>query len=509
MLQSNKCGLVGLLETRVKSSVLNKVAAIFCNNWSVVTNNSSHPRGRIWVLWKPTEFCVNILSSSPQWIHCECTFKPGNMVFYMTVVYGFNTLAERGPLWTGLRGVKTDKPWLVVGDFNNILYPNERLGAPVHLFELTAFQQCVLDCNLKDMKAVGRLFTWTNKQEGLKKVMTKIDRVMINDDWLDVFESSYVEFLAEGTFDHSPSLIHLLGNRGKGSKPFKFYNMWFLVPEFFQVVQQGWQWQCHGVPMYQVVQRLRGLKQPLKRLNASLFYDIENKTNIAIQLLNDLQSKVMLDPHNILLVDLEREANGVCRMLMSARDSYLIQRAKIDWVQNADENSGYYHRIIRARRVANSVIQIIDAEGILHTEKADIEDAFLSFYKDHLGSSRPIQEINGDIVNSGRLISDCQRETLLAPVSGAEIKEAIFSIPDTKAPGPDGFSSAFFKKSWEIIREDVIGAVKDFFLTGRMLKQLNATILTLIPKCATPRSVKEFRPIACCNVVYKCISKIL
>ncbi|KAK4383992.1 hypothetical protein Sango_3101400 [Sesamum angolense] len=57
--------------------------------------------------------------------------------------------------------------------------------------------------------------------------------------------------------------------------------------------------------------------------------------------------------------------------------------------------------------------------------------------------------------------------------------------------------------------EEVSKAIIDFFKTGRLLKQLNATLLTLIPKVRTPYSVAELRPISCCNVVYKVISKIL
>lgn len=42
-----------------------------------------------------------------------------------------------------------------------------------------------------------------------------------------------------------------------------------------------------------------------------------------------------------------------------------------------------------------------------------------------------------------------------------------------------------------------------------MLKQANSTMITLIPKVAMPESVIDFRPISCCNVIYKTISKIL
>jgi len=78
-----------------------------------------------------------------------------------------------------------------------------------------------------------------------------------------------------------------------------------------------------------------------------------------------------------------------------------------------------------------------------------------------------------------------------------------------KAPGPDGFSAGFSHEAWEVVGEDVIIAVQEFFLTGRMLKEMNATIITLVPPKKNPSSMCEYRPISCCNVVYKCITKIL
>ncbi|KAK4394315.1 hypothetical protein Sango_1902300 [Sesamum angolense] len=37
---------------------------------------------------------------------------------------------------------------------------------------------------------------------------------------------------------------------------------------------------------------------------------------------------------------------------------------------------------------------------------------------------------------------------------------------------------------------------------GRMLKQLNATLLVLIPKIQLPKEVLDYRPISCCNVLH-------
>ena len=52
-------------------------------------------------------------------------------------------------------------------------------------------------------------------------------------------------------------------------------------------------------------------------------------------------------------------------------------------------------------------------------------------------------------------------------------------------------------------------AVKEFFSSGSLLKQINHTTVVLIPKNAHASVVTDYRPISCCNVLYKVISKIL
>ncbi|GJV95336.1 RNA-directed DNA polymerase, eukaryota, reverse transcriptase zinc-binding domain protein [Tanacetum coccineum] len=85
----------------------------------------------------------------------------------------------------------------------------------------------------------------------------------------------------------------------------------------------------------------------------------------------------------------------------------------------------------------------------------------------------------------------------------------MFSIKDDKAAGPDGFTSKFFKKAWSIVGPDVCRAVREFFTSGKLLGELNTNLISLVPKLKTPRKLSDYRPIACCNVVYKCISKVL
>ena len=98
---------------------------------------------------------------------------------------------------------------------------------------------------------------------------------------------------------------------------------------------------------------------------------------------------------------------------------------------------------------------------------------------------------------------------MIRVVTDEEIKLVMFDIDDNRAPGPDGYSSKIFTSSWSIVGPDVCKAVREFFWTGKLLNGINATRIVLVPKVEVPRKVSDFRPIACCNTFYKCISKII
>ena len=90
-----------------------------------------------------------------------------------------------------------------------------------------------------------------------------------------------------------------------------------------------------------------------------------------------------------------------------------------------------------------------------------------------------------------------------------EIKEAISSIPNTKSLGQDGFSSGLFKTTWQKIGPLICSDAREFFTKGVMPSHISDTKLIMLPKVPHPQTASEFKPISCCNVIYKTISKLI
>ena len=99
-----------------------------------------------------------------------------------------------------------------------------------------------------------------------------------------------------------------------------------------------------------------------------------------------------------------------------------------------------------------------------------------------------------------------QAADLIRGVTDEDIKTVLFKMKPDKASGLDGFTAGFFQSMWHIVGMDVCMSVKSFFASGRLLKVFNCTALTLIPKSSTPSKLSDYKPISCCNIVYKIIS---
>eukprot|EP00253_Pinus_taeda_P002158 PITA_02158 len=95
------------------------------------------------------------------------------------------------------------------------------------------------------------------------------------------------------------------------------------------------------------------------------------------------------------------------------------------------------------------------------------------------------------------------------PVTKEEVSEVIKEMQNGKAPSPNGFNVDFFKTCWNIVKHDILKVVQGSKLNRTILKVLNTSLISLIPKQDNAQNLDRFRLIALCNVVYNIISKVV
>ena len=106
-------------------------------------------------------------------------------------------------------------------------------------------------------------------------------------------------------------------------------------------------------------------------------------------------------------------------------------------------------------------------------------------------------------------VTAMMNEELVKEYTEEEVKLALDSIGDLKAPGPNDMPALFYKKFWYTVGKDVAWEVIALLNGGSMQEGWNDTIVVLIPKIKNPKKLKDLRPTSLCNVVYKIASKVL
>ncbi|XP_062104406.1 uncharacterized protein LOC133815604 [Humulus lupulus] len=328
LISNKKIGLVGLLETRVKTQKLGEVYIRMFARWCFSSNNAWHKGGRIIISWNPAMFQVDIRKCSSQMIHLEVKTGDRHEGFLITFVYAFNDANGRNLLWRDLKGLasRIRQPWVVLGDFNDILNTEERVGIRSQGIGTLAFKECIEECKLEDVKYLGCFFTWNNKQDKNSRIYSKLDRVMANQEWFIKYELTEVMFLPEGNLDHSPAVLTVYPEVRGGKQPFKYFRMWQLASDYKQKVQGSWDQPCQGTAMFKLLQKLKRLKIVLRDINKKGFDNISVADTLALQKLLRKQQSLQEDPLNEQLIKQEELARQKYLHIHKSYISFLHQK---------------------------------------------------------------------------------------------------------------------------------------------------------------------------------------
>ena len=146
-------------------------------------------------------------------------------------------------------------------------------------------------------------------------------------------------------------------------------------------------------------------------------------------------------------------------------------------------------------------------DGELSLDPAAIADCISQFYRQFYFKDVAHRPILDDVDFSNISVEDAS--WLDRPFKEEEVFGVINDFNGDKAPGPDGFSMAFFQSCWYLLKTEIMVVFHNFHTQTVFEKSFNASFLALIPKKVDAMEVKDFRPISLVGEIYKIISKVL
>jgi hypothetical protein len=187
---------------------------------------------------------------------------------------------------------------------------------------------------------------------------------------------------------------------------------------------------------------------------------------------------------------------------------WIKQRARVNWLKSGDRNTTYFHAHAAQRKRINGIHILYREDGSVCETADDIKDEVQNFYFG-LYTSEGIPSFQQvlDLVEEKVTAED--KIMLEEEFTAEDIKKALFQMHPSKAPGVDGFTAGFYQRHWNLFGEDLCKAILHFLNGGELPAKLNDTAITLIPKVRNPQSIKQYRPISLCNVLYKIGTKTI
>ncbi|KAK3184522.1 hypothetical protein Dsin_031808 [Dipteronia sinensis] len=190
---------------------------------------------------KNKEVQLEVVGSSNQCLTVLMSEDSGSLL--TTFVFAKCSQIERRELWEQLHGISTfNVAWVVLGDFNTIRSDTERVGGRPRISSAMAeFNECINICELLDLRFEGRQLSWCNGHQGLARSWAKLDRVLINNEFVAKYGDAKACLLNRNTSDHAPILLQFVADMERyGSAPFIFQNMWTSHVGFLDVLGNSW-----------------------------------------------------------------------------------------------------------------------------------------------------------------------------------------------------------------------------------------------------------------------------
>ncbi|CAM8995780.1 unnamed protein product [Rhodiola kirilowii] len=426
---------------------------------------------------------------------------------HVTIFYGNPRTCLRHRSWDLFRKLREliKLPWCVVGDFNEICTSSETTSRNVsRLIHMEHFREVLMDCGLMDLGYKGSKFTYSNRRQGSEEVVSRLDRAVGDDLWVDRFPNAIIEHLISHRSDHCPLLLSFDGNTQSHHKLFRFESMWMRDASLVDMIKDSWTPNNTSISLNH---KLADLSQHLKSWNKRNFGNVGSH-------LKRLKEELAVTRQGFRSqASTEKE-----KQIASEIDEWLVreefmwaQRSRVSWLGEGDNNTRFFHLKANARKKFNTISSLVDRDGISHTDQSDFEHVAMSYFQDLFSPTVTMSEVNlmESLQFIPTIITEAHNKILMEPYTELELKRALFQLYPFKAPGLDGYPAGFFQKYWGIIKRDFIASCFSILHEDFIPQGINDTLIVLIPKIKSAAKMEDYRPISLTSVVSKTVAKAI
>eukprot|EP00253_Pinus_taeda_P029510 PITA_29510 len=440
-----------LQETKCNNSTLGTILSKAWPGCQSVAVDATGAFGGLAIAWNSQALTLSDFHASHNLIQAAFHIIDTNIHGILSNVYFPQEAREKISLLHTLEALNFNRRyplWIIGGDFNMITKLEEKIGARNRLEqENTHFKDFIQNASLIDMHFCNGTFTWINRRAGKHQIASKLDRTT--------------------------------------RRPFRFEEFWFTHPSFKDFVHSTWTSFSppEGSKMFQFQQKLKHLKFHLKQWNSETFGNIFKVQHDLQKALVELQQEISTGGHTERTLEQEQHIHNQLKERRKQEEIYWKQKSRIRWLKEGERNTKFFHRTTVQRRMCNNIPFIQKPGGERVEQHEEIEKEFLNHFKQvhqepEINRRPTIERI---INNVPKLITEEHNEFLLRPIQTQEVDIAMAQLKDGKAPDPEGFTTTFFHKFWELIKMEVWQVVEESRAYYWLLPSLNSTFIALIP----------------------------
>jgi hypothetical protein len=355
--------------------------------------------------------------------------------------YGEAQVDERHKTWDMLKYIRStnDLPWLCVGDFNEVLHREEHVGVNERSWtQIAGFREAVDVCGLYDLGYRGVPWTFEKRVAGGSFFRVRLDRGLATPAWCARFPEAEVHHLAAyATSDHLPILVKL-DPRSEQQKQrrhglFRYEVMWEKHEKFSDFIGESWNATERSRNVSELKNKLQGMSGKLKAWNSEKFGSVKHQIRALQCELGELRTQPdRLEPsyEEVKLVEKLSE-------VLHCEEVMWRQRSRIQWLAEGDKNTRFFHLRASQRKKKNRIAELVKQDGTTTSDEDEMGRVAKEFYQ-QLYSSEGVSGMEHVLNCVPRKVSPEMNSKLDAPFSVKEVKDALFEMYPTKAPGPTG-----------------------------------------------------------------------